>query len=437
MPNTTTTSVTTSGRKAIVVSLQTSSDHRDESLESLRELEHLLAGLDTRVIATFSQHRSEPRSSVVLGSGKLNELREAIEQGSSDGETLVVFDGQLSPGQQRTIASELGVEVIDRTQVILRIFAQRARTHSARLEIELARLKYELPRVRDEAVGRRQAGGGGRGAKGHTASELRKQQIRKRLTAIEAALEATGGLQATRRERRQSVSRVALVGYTNAGKSTWMRALTGAEVTVQDKLFVTLDTTVRTLHPPTVPPITIADTVGFVRNLPHELLASFRSTLAEALDAQLLLIVVDGAHASWRSQLTTTEEVLRQVGAGDTPRLVLVNKRDRMTPSDERAVSEHLPDAPRVSALVAEDVTRVWSRIGDFFATGLTRSELSVPFQCAALRAEIRRDARILEEHCDETGMHLTVLADAAHLNSWKKQLLTTGAGKAGTDHED
>lgn len=425
MPNTSTTIETISQRTAILVSLQSSSHHPDDSLESLEELEHLLASLGVRAVATITQHRTEPRSNVVLGSGKLEGLRQMLQQQPDDSATIVVFDGQLSPGQQRNLAQELEVEVIDRTQVILRIFELRAKTRSAKLEIELARLKYELPRVRDETAGQRQSGGGARGGKGHTAAELRKQQLRKRLAALEFELETVSNLHQTRRLRRRAASRVALVGYSNAGKSAWMSALTGAEVSVEDRLFVTLDTTVRTLHPPVVPSIVVADTVGFLRNLPNELLASFRSTLAEALDAQLLLLVLDGAQPLWRSHLATTEEVLRQVHAEDIPRLVLINKCDRMTPSDEQSIaeSESLKGALCVSAYTQEDVERVRRHIVAFFAGRLTRSELSVPFECASLRAEIWRDAQILEERYDELGMHLTVLAEASRLSSWLQQL--------------
>ncbi|HMA95688.1 MAG TPA: GTPase, partial [Polyangiaceae bacterium] len=253
-----------------------------------------------------------------------------------------------------------------------------------------------------------------------------------------------GGVRAARSARHESGPRVALVGYTNAGKSSWMRALTGAPVLIQNALFATLDTTVRPLYPPTTPRVVVADTVGFLRNLPNELLASFQSTLAEALDAQLLVVVVDGSNQLWRAHLETTREVLRRVRAEHIPSIVLVNKGDLIPERERREILEELPDAWCVSVLNAADVVRVRERLVAAFANSLSSAHLFIPFELSGLRAEIWREARVMNERCDELGVHLTVLAEEAQLNRWQQRLGTfmcdrekVGADGLGASHGD
>lgn len=414
--------------RAVMIAVQPPTQTDAETQASLLELAHLLQGLGAKPHQTFLQRRSDPPGALVLGAGKLEELRSALESAQEDEETegriLLVFDGELTPGQQRNLAREFDVEVLDRTQVILRIFSQRARTRTAQLEIELAEIQYEAPRIRDdEALGDKQAGGGGRAAKGHTSVELRKQELRRRVSGLREELAKAEKNQSVRRARREQVRRVALVGYTNAGKSSWMRALTGSEVLVQDALFATLDTTVRALHPPSMPRIVVADTVGFLRNLPNHLLASFRSTLEEALDAQLLAIVIDGSDPEWNAHLETTTAVLEEVGAGDLPVLHVVNKVDRMTPEQRAELMQTLPDASFVSARSGADVSRVRQRIVDFLDAQLSEAELLVPFTQAALRAEICANARVVSEQFDESGGLLRVRAEQALLEKWQARI--------------
>lgn len=411
---------------ALLFAVQPPQQDEDETLASLAELAHLLKGLGAHPVGTLVQRQNQPSGTMVLGAGKLEELRDMLDAARerTDGHVVLIFDGELTPGQQRNLAREFDVEVLDRTQVILRIFSQRARTRTAQLEIELAELQYESPRIRDdEALGDKQAGGGGRGAKGNTNVELRKQEIRKRLAFLKEEIRKAEKSQAARRERRQQVSAVALVGYTNAGKSSWMRALTGSAVLVQDALFATLDTTVRQLHPPTQPSIVVADTVGFLRNLPNHLLASFRSTLDEALDADLLVIVIDGSDPEWQAHLETTRGVLAEVNADEMPTLYLVNKIDRMAPEAVDTVRAQLPNALFVSSRSADDVSTVHARIVEFFDSRLTQVELRVPFSQAALRAEIHGNARVLSESFDEHGALLVVRADSASLTKWQTRL--------------
>lgn len=411
---------------ALLFAVQPPQQDDDETLASLAELAHLLKSLGAHPVGTLVQRQNQPSGTMVLGAGKLEELREMLDatRERTDGHVVLVFDGELTPGQQRNLTREFDVEVLDRTQVILRIFSQRARTRTAQLEIELAELQYESPRIRDdEALGDKQSGGGGRGAKGNTNVELRKQEIRKRLAFLREEIRKAEKSQAARRERRQQVSAIALVGYTNAGKSSWMRALTGSEVLVQDALFATLDTTVRQLHPPTQPRIVVADTVGFLRNLPNHLLASFRSTLDEALDADLLVIVIDGSDREWQAHLDTTRGVLAEVNADEMPTLYLVNKIDRMTPEAVATIRDQLPNALFVSSRSPDDVSAVHSRIVEFFDLRLTQAELHVPFSQAALRAEIHDNARVLTETFDEHGALLVVRAEPATLTKWQTRL--------------
>jgi GTPase len=418
--------------RAVLCAVSPSHQDEAETEASLKELAHLLTGLGAVPVAALTQRQAQAPGPLVFGAGKLVELRNILadllpeedDPPPSEGRVLLVFDGELTPGQQRNLTREFGVEVLDRTQVILRIFSQRARTRTAQLEIELAGLLYESPRIRDdEALGDKQAGGGGRGAKGHTNVELRKQEIRKRLSVLREEIAKAAKAQTARRARREQVSAVALVGYTNAGKSSWMRALTGSEVLVQNALFATLDTTVRVLHPPTQPRIVVADTVGFLRNLPNHLLASFRSTLDEALDADLLLIVIDGSDTQWQAHLETTRKVLSEVGVQSIAVTHIVNKVDNMSAEERVRVEALLPDAIFVSSRSATDVKRVHQLIVEFFEQQLSEAELLVPFDRGALRAEIRATARVVAETFDETGGLIRVRADAAQIARWRSLL--------------
>lgn len=417
--------------RAVLCSVQPSHQDDTEIQASLQELAHLLTGLGAVPVSVLTQRQAQAPGPLVFGAGKLEELRHILgellpedEEASEDGRVLLVFDGELTPGQQRNLAREFGIEVLDRTQVILRIFSQRARTRTAQLEIELAELSYEAPRIRDdEALGDKQAGGGGRGGKGNTNVELRKQEIRKRLAFLREEIVKASKAQSARRARREAVSAVALVGYTNAGKSSWMRALTGSEVLVQNALFATLDTTVRQLHPSTQPRIVVADTVGFLRNLPNHLLASFRSTLDEALDADLLLIVIDGSDAQWQAHLETTHMVLREVGAEHIPVRYLVNKVDNMSTDDRASVQAHLTEAVFVSSRVPADVKHVRDMIVEFFEQRLAEADLLVPFDRGALRAEICATARVVSETFDETGGRLRIRAEPSQVARWQALL--------------
>jgi GTPase len=410
--------------RAILLAAQLPSFSDHDVRVSLDELAHLLKGLGILTLSRVIQRRQDAASSWVLGAGKLEELAELLRTHVSDDvrPPVVVFDGELSPGQQRNLEKALETEVFDRTEVILRIFARRAQTKTARLEVELARLNYETPRARDDSALDVQAGGGGRGSKGNSNLELRKQLIRKRMAQVRQELEHEVSQRKERRSRREDTPVVALVGYTNAGKSSLMRALTGADAYVENQLFATLGTTVRAL-PDSQPRILVADTVGFIRNLPNHLIASFRTTLDEALDADLMLHVVDAADPEWRAQLAVTRQVLEEVDAGNIPSLIAFNKIDKVDDQAKAALLAEHPGALFVSAHYSEEVARLRKALEAFFEADYAEATLEIPFAQGNLIGEIHSKARVLSQSYTADGSVLNVRAQADLLEGWRNKL--------------
>ncbi|MES1166028.1 MAG: GTPase HflX, partial [Verrucomicrobiota bacterium] len=341
---------------------------------------------------------------------------------------VVLVDHDITPSQARNLGRETGVEVLDRTAVILEIFRRHARSRAAKAQVEIVRLQYMVPRLRESGKGKdRQRGGiGGKGA-GESALELDRRKIRDRIAELTRELDALAEEQRTQRARRRDMSRVALVGYTNAGKSTLMRALTGSQVYVADQLFATLDTTVRPLHPPTHPRILISDTVGFIDKLPHGLVASFKSTLDEALEAGLLAQVVDASDPNFERQLQVTTEVLAEIGAGDVPRLLVFNKIDRVgdASAEEAATAALLarwPEALVISARRPADVARLHAHLVAFFARDLVEGEVRVGYDRQQLRGEIFTWAEVLGERYEDDGVVFQVRARPDMLARWREQ---------------
>jgi GTP-binding protein HflX len=414
---------------AVLVARQTPDIDTAELEASLSELRRLVQGLGIPVTSTFVQKRGSGPSADILGKGKLAEVAgelARIQEGTPARRPLVVVDQALTPGQLRLLNKQLDVEVIDRTDVILRVFARRARTRMAQLEVELAGLIYEAPRVRDvQSLNDRSGGGGGRGERGHTNTELRKQEIRARVVRIEAELERLRPQEQRQRDRRGELPAVALVGYTNAGKSSLMRGLTGSDVLVEDKLFATLGTTVRAVSPSTVPRILLADTVGFIKNLPHELINSFRSTLDEAREADLLLQVIDASDPRWPEQLQVTRSTLADLGPGVPPELLIFNKIDQVTPEQLADIARAFPEAVTMNALDPADLRHLRQKLIEFFEQRMVLEVLPVPLADGRLQADIRAHARILEERVDDDGttLHLHVRAMPQALERWRASL--------------
>jgi len=398
-------------KRAIVAAVQLSTVNDLEFDASLAELRQLAKTLGFEVVATFTQKRAGFDKTAYFGLGKREELRLLREERSAD---AILIDHEISPSQAFNLEKEVGGEVMDRTMVILEIFHRHARSRTARAQVEIARLGYMAPRLREAAKqagpkDRARSGTGGRSG-GESHGELDRRKIRDRIAELQKELDATvleRKTQRARRQERQGLARVALVGYTNAGKSTLMRALTGSEALVADKLFATLDTTVRALHPETVPRVLVSDTVGFIKNLPHGLVASFKSTLDEALEASLLVHVVDASDPGFERQLAVTEEVLDEIGAKGVPRLLVFNKIDRG--GDEAALRAKYPGCLVMSARREGDVATLHQAIAAFFQRDLVEAELFLPWAAQKMRGEVFETCKVLEERADGEGAFLRI----------------------------
>jgi GTP-binding protein HflX len=441
-------------KSAVALGVQLPGVSDQEHAASLLELARLGKTLGVDVVAQVTQRRPRLDTGSVVGEGKLRELaaltggsgvvpmgpprrrgRPEAEDADSEEQdqdqdaeatvappaapraSVVLVDHDLTPSQARNLELATSAEVLDRSAVILAIFQKHARSREARLQVEIARLSYWAPRLRESSGGKdRQTGGiGGRGA-GESQIELDRRKLRDRIAELRAEIASIEREAGVRRQRRGEESRVALVGYTNAGKSSLMRGLTGSGVAVADRLFATLDTTVRALHPETRPRILVSDTVGFIKKLPHELVASFRSTLDEARDADLLLHVVDAADPAFPAQIQVTREVLQEIGAQEVPRLLLLNKIDRVDAERAEALRAEYEDALLLSAKRPEDVARLHERIRSFFERDMVEEELSIPYARQKLVAEIHASCRVLSETHDERGTRLRLRARPAVL---------------------
>ena len=425
---------------AAAVQLPNVSDIEFEA--SLSELRELAKTLGFTVVRTFIQKRNGFDTTAYLGVGKRQEIHHYVNHEAECEIEAILVDHEISPSQARNLEKEVGCEVMDRTMVILEIFHRNARSRAARAQVEIARLGYMAPRLREAAKlagpqGRQRSGVGGRGA-GESATEMDRRKIRDRIAELQleiVAMEAERKTQRARRQERQGLASVALVGYTNAGKSTLMRALTGSEVLVANKLFATLDTTVRVLHPESVPRVLVSDTVGFIKNLPHGLVASFKSTLDEALDAALLLHVIDASDPGFERQLAVTDAVLAEIGADELPRLRIFNKIDHVGDADAEAecraaLQASYPDCVVMSARRPDDVARLHRAIVDFFQRNLVEAELFLPWSAQQLRREIYANCQVLAERADEAGAFFQVRGEPATLDSLRQQL--AGVGGAG-----
>ena len=418
---------------AIVAAVQLPNVSDVEFEASLTELRELAKTLGYKVVQTFMQKRASFDTTAYLGVGKRQEIREYVSlQGGLDEFgaladpdaheiEAVLVDHEISPSQARNLELDVGCEVMDRTMVILEIFHRNARSRAAKAQVEIARLGYMAPRLREAAKlagpqGRQRSGVGGRGS-GESATELDRRKIRDRIAELQLeiiAMEAERKTQRARRQERQGLAAVALVGYTNAGKSTLMRALTGSEVLVANKLFATLDTTVRTLYPESVPRVLVSDTVGFIKNLPHGLVASFKSTLDEALDASLLLHVIDA--------------VLQEIGADVVPRLRVFNKIDHVGDAAaqaecEAALRAKYPDCIVMSARRPDEVAKLRQTIVDFFQQDLVEAELFLPWTAQQLRGEIYANCQVLNERSENEGAYFQVRGAAETVSKLQEQL--------------
>lgn len=445
-------------RYAIVAAVQLPAVSDVEFESSLAELRDLAKTLGYAISATFTQKRSSFDAGAYLGSCKREEIRAFVDNeplpGSFDTGShnavdpaagrieAILVDHEISPSQARNLEKEVGCEVMDRTMVILEIFHRHASSRAARAQVEIARLAYMAPRLRELAKlagpqGRQRSGTGGRGA-GESHTEMDRRKIRDRIAELQQEIDAMDverRTQRARRQERQGLATVALVGYTNAGKSTLMRALTGSDVLVENKLFATLDTTVRALQPESRPRVLVSDTVGFIKNLPHGLVASFKTTLEEALDASLLLHVIDAGDPGCERQREVTEAVLAEIGAQDVPRLRVFNKIDKLEPHGDTAVqaartaelrAAH-PGCIVMSARRGEDVTQLREAILDFFRRDLVEAEIFLPWSAQQQRSCLFASCEVLGERADENGAYLRVRGERQNIAQLSLQFGLSG----------
>ena len=434
-------------KTAVLFSVQTQGVSDEQNASSLLELRRLVKTMGLQVVATLTQRRPKPDTATILGAGKLKELasytggtgvvevfRRKSEDNASDGSDddspvnglngsdaaratdgpdaradFVIYDGEISTKQLQNLEKATGVEVLDRTGVILEIFSRHAKSREALIQVEIAKLTYLAPRLRASRMGADRQGGsiGSKGA-GETAHELDKRRIRDRISELKERLVEIHAEQNRRRSRRKENFQVSLVGYTNAGKSSLMRQLTCSDVLVEDKLFATLDTRVKVLQPETFPPVLVSDTVGFIKRLPHDLVASFQSTLDEALAASLLLFTVDASDPDFRSQLEVTRSVLKDIGGEKIPGWLILNKIDKLASPEIEALQEEFPDAILISAHNPEDVARLRLRILQLLESRMIETRMVIPYDKGHLLGQLRTRASILNESYGEKGTEVT-----------------------------
>lgn len=384
--------------RALLVGAYRDAAEREESQSLLDELEELVRTLGVPVGEKMLVFHREFHARFLIGSGKAEQI---CQHAAEHGFDTIVIDNDLSPSQQRNWEQLAGRFVIDREEVILDIFARRAQTREARLQIDLARAEYSLPRL-TRAWGHLARQGGGIGGRGEGESQLEqdKRRLRGQIDRLKRELAEVRSARATQRKDRQRtpVPNAAIVGYTNAGKSSLLRRLTGADVLVEDKLFATLDTTTRRIDLPNKQPLLLTDTVGFVRRLPHHLVESFNATLEESVFADFLIHVVDASQSKAIDFFNTTEHVLSELGAGDKPKLVVFNKIDRIEDTDTLAnLRRHFPNAVFISVHTGAGIDELVERLGDWVANSGATREFRLPASEGALIARLHREAQVRE----------------------------------------
>ena len=402
--------------QAFLVALDTGEYDVEASLAELEELAHTAGA---QVLGALVQKRESPDKATCLGSGRLEELTQLCRNVEAD---LVIFDLELTATQHRNLESELPCRVVDRTALILDIFAARARSAEGRLQVELAQLQYLLPRLAGQGVSLSRLGGGiGTRGPGETKLESDRRHIRRRIRSLRLQLDSVEQQRERRRERRKKdgIQTVAIVGYTNAGKSTLLNALTQAGVLAEDKLFATLDPTARALRLPDGRQVLLIDTVGFVRRLPHHLVEAFRSTLEEAVEANVILNVCDASSPEAEEHLQVTRELLQELGCGDVPILTVFNKCD-LSPEPVRA------EGPSVciSAKTGQGLPRLLEEVAAALPPDRKKVTLLLPSRQGALAEQCRREGAVEREEYVAEGLSMTVTLGVRMLDAVKDYIV-------------
>ena len=402
---------------------------RNDSLwtvdDSLEELKQLADTAGATVIKKFIQKRPKPDPAFFIGRGKVQELALYAQQENID---LCIFDDELSPAQQRNIESVMGIRILDRTALILDIFAQRARTNEGKLQVELAQLQYTLPRIMGKGLMlSRLCGGIGTRGPGETKLEVDRRRIRDRIVFIKDQIEKVKAVRSLHRSKRKknNVFEVSLVGYTNAGKSTLLNTLTNSDIYAKDQLFATLDPTTRQLTLPNKQEIIITDTVGFIQRLPHQLIAAFRSTLEVVTEADLLVHVIDVSHELYKEQAAAVHEVLKEIGAETKPVITVYNKIDKLPPdsklADRLALEE---DAVCISAAKKLNLETLQQMIESHLKSKAVEVILCIPYAETAKAAQLHETANVLEQEYTENGAVMKVILPVEDLEAYNEYIL-------------
>jgi GTP-binding protein HflX len=401
---------------------------------ALAEFQELARSAGATIAAVVLQKRGKPDPATLVGGGKLDEIVATV---ASTGASLVLFDHDLTPSQARNVEARLPVTVIDRTQLILDIFARHARTREGMLQVELAQLEYSLPRIGGKGKSMSQTGGGiGTRGPGETQLESDKRKIRGRLDRIKQQLEAVRRIRRQQRGRREAVPvpTVALVGYTNAGKSTLFNALTGAEVLASERMFATLDPKLRQLTLPSRRKVLLSDTVGFLRHLPHALVTSFRATLEEVERAELLVHVRDAASPTLEEQKAQVEIVLNELGVGDKPTLQVLNKIDLLSPELRVFAPGEIP----VSAMTGEGLAELLAAIdAALTADPLLEMRFRIPQAEGRVIAAIERGSTVSGQKFSGNLVYLTAVGPASLLERYRKYWVRDEASTNAADGEE
>lgn len=402
---------------------------RNDSLwtvdDSLEELKQLADTAGATVIKKFIQKRPKPDPAFFIGRGKVQELALYAQQENID---LCIFDDELSPAQQRNIESVMGIRILDRTALILDIFAQRARTNEGKLQVELAQLQYTLPRIMGKGLMLSRLGGGiGTRGPGETKLEVDRRRIRDRIAFIKDQIEKVKAVRSLHRSKRKknNVFEVSLVGYTNAGKSTLLNTLTNSDIYAKDQLFATLDPTTRQLTLPNKQEIIITDTVGFIQRLPHQLIAAFRSTLEVVTEADLLVHVIDVSHELYKEQAAAVHEVLKEIGAETKPVITVYNKIDKLPPdsklADRLALEE---DTVCISAAKKLNLETLQQMIESHLKSKTVEVTLCIPYAETAKAAQLHETANVLEQEYTENGAVMKVILPVEDLEAYNEYIL-------------
>ena len=429
MPELYDTRAPNSPSRAILIGVKLRNNLMHEAEESLQELQQLAETAGIEVVYETIQSRNAPNPTYFIGEGKVEELKPLVEELDAD---AIIFDEELSPAQNRNLEKAFDVATIDRTGLILQVFAQRALTKEARLQVALAQLEYALPRLTRmwTHLSRLATGGGGgrhlRGP-GETQLEMDRRWVRRNIGHVRKSLEAVEKQRHTQRRNRSEKIKVSLVGYTNTGKSTLFNALTGETVLAEDKLFATLDSTTRKVNLPQKQQILLSDTVGFIKKLPHQLVAAFKATLEEVLEADLLLHIVDASHPEAEAQIAAVNVVLGELDATDIPMFMVFNKIDRLKSDEELHILQcQYPDALPISAQRGDGIPALIDALAHRFAESGTDLSLCIPYTEGKVLDLLHKHGIVLNTEYTAEAAHVEVRLPNRYLKSVSQFLVSS-----------